>query len=526
MAATPTTIDNFANIPEELRQPARWLKWYYKPDPKKPDKKPGKHPCVKWAEPESRQANLRDLNHLLGNSTMFDGVQRWIDPAEGFAYIDLDHVRDAETGAVQPWAAELIESLDTYTEISASGTGLHLVCRGTLPEDFHLDAVPVEIYSGHINKLIALTGALYDPLSYRTIESRQEKLSALLRQCKTSGVFGPTTAETQPSGPPPSWRDAFHTVGELESAPARVFIRGFLEEGITFFGALSATGKTWIGLSISHALVSGEKLFGLFPVERKANVLYLIPEMGCGRFRERCVKMRLPQDGLFYCQTIKDGVCDLDSNPTLMAAVADMKPVVILDTAIRFQKGSENVSTDQAQGLAANLFKLLSGGAQAVICMHHRSKDTFEKEPTLENTLRGTGDFGAMADCVWNVAHAARPPYSRADSQSKTRLILTNVKPRDMEPLPPFVIQGKPYIDQRGDFVVLDSKDYDAPFSETKDDDRKVLDLISENPNITVRAIRKATKMGADRISRITEAAGLEQGENGVWISMENDSPM
>ena len=41
------------------------------------------------------------------------------------AGVDFDHVRNPETGAITPEAAVLIDVLDTYTEVSMSGTGLH-----------------------------------------------------------------------------------------------------------------------------------------------------------------------------------------------------------------------------------------------------------------------------------------------------------------------------------------------------------------------------------------------------------------
>ncbi len=47
-------MSTFENIPAELRQPALWLQYYLSPDPKKPDKKPRKHPEVKYATPEDR----------------------------------------------------------------------------------------------------------------------------------------------------------------------------------------------------------------------------------------------------------------------------------------------------------------------------------------------------------------------------------------------------------------------------------------------------------------------------------------
>jgi hypothetical protein len=54
-------------------------------------------------------------------------------PDDGLCGIDLDHCRDAVTGAVQPWAQRVIERFNSYTEISPSGTGVHIFVRATLP---------------------------------------------------------------------------------------------------------------------------------------------------------------------------------------------------------------------------------------------------------------------------------------------------------------------------------------------------------------------------------------------------------
>lgn len=50
-----------------------------------------------------------------------------------FVGVDLDHCRDPESGTFESWAAELIGQLDSYTEVSPSGTGCHVLCRGTMP---------------------------------------------------------------------------------------------------------------------------------------------------------------------------------------------------------------------------------------------------------------------------------------------------------------------------------------------------------------------------------------------------------
>jgi len=178
------------NIPDELRTPALWLQYYLSPDPRKPDKKPRKHPEVKYATPADRTANLRSLDYLIANRKLEKngGYQRYIDPNEGFSYVDLDHCRDPQNGEVREWAQGLIDELDTYCEISASGTGFHLVCRAKLPRDFKLDPNPVEIYSGHIpNKLMALTG---DAVGFNlVIQNRQEQAERLLQRAE-DGEFG------------------------------------------------------------------------------------------------------------------------------------------------------------------------------------------------------------------------------------------------------------------------------------------------------------------------------------------------
>src|SRR5208337_3083531 len=108
-----TNLEQLKNIPNELRTPPLWLQYYLKTDPKKPDKKPGKCPCVKWGTPALRKANLKPLDHLLQNraSTKHDGFQRYVDKAEGFVYIDLDKARNPETGIAEPWVEELIADL-------------------------------------------------------------------------------------------------------------------------------------------------------------------------------------------------------------------------------------------------------------------------------------------------------------------------------------------------------------------------------------------------------------------------------
>jgi hypothetical protein len=78
--------------------------------------------------------------------------------------------------------------------------------------------------------------------------------------------------------------------------------------------------------------------------------------------------------------------------------------------------------------------------------LHHAAKG-FEKAlyMCLENAMRGSGDFGAMLGIAYGV--------KMLDKKTVT-LLIENIKPRDFEPCEPFQIQGRPYIDNTGNFMM------------------------------------------------------------------------
>lgn len=53
----------------------------------------------------------------------------------GVCGMDLDNVADKERRVVTREAGEIVRALDSYTEISPSGTGLHVIFLGELPKD-------------------------------------------------------------------------------------------------------------------------------------------------------------------------------------------------------------------------------------------------------------------------------------------------------------------------------------------------------------------------------------------------------
>ncbi|KAB1198966.1 MULTISPECIES: hypothetical protein [Haloferax] len=62
-----------------------------------------------------------------------DGVGFVFTEDDPYVGVDLDKCRNSETGGTENWAQMIIDRLDSYTEVSPSGTGYHIIVRGELP---------------------------------------------------------------------------------------------------------------------------------------------------------------------------------------------------------------------------------------------------------------------------------------------------------------------------------------------------------------------------------------------------------
>ncbi len=62
-----------------------------------------------------------------------DGIGFVFTRASGITGIDLDHCRDASTGEIDAWAEAYLNRLNSYSEISPSGEGIHILVKGALP---------------------------------------------------------------------------------------------------------------------------------------------------------------------------------------------------------------------------------------------------------------------------------------------------------------------------------------------------------------------------------------------------------
>ena len=338
-----------------------------------------------------------------------------------------------------------------------------------------------------------------------------------------------TSADKDPDPLPPIvWRDQFRTVGQLEKGEVRMLINGFMPEGTNYLGGLPGGGKTLLALSITKALTTGQPFLGRtdFTVPHVTPVLYLIPEVGGRAFRQRLIKFGIPDDPkLFLCRTISEGSTLSLNDPALIAAAAEMKPVVFLDTAIRFNSSNDENSATQNRSLVDAMIVLRQMGAVSVIALHHSAKSMRENGMTLENILRGTGDMAASADCVYGLL---RDEKLYDEGRGPEEIDIRCVKPRDFTPPPPFRIAASRKV-PAGTMsyykpgLASNIDDY-GDLSLVADDTRKTemmnrLDaLLHEDPKRNMKELQEATGFKTYQIRTLLKALGwVKPKSSDVW---------
>jgi putative DNA primase/helicase len=121
----------------------------------------------------------------------YGGIGFVFTPEDDLCGIDLDGCLNPETGGVEGWAQEIIEELDSYTEISPSGTGVHILVRGELQEGRNRKG-RFEAYDR--GRYFTVTGK-HLAGTPQSIESRQEELHDVVRRI-CSAEIAPTATES------------------------------------------------------------------------------------------------------------------------------------------------------------------------------------------------------------------------------------------------------------------------------------------------------------------------------------------
>lgn len=175
---------NFDSIPTALASRPQWVAWQSIEARKIPY-------CGAW-----RTAKVNDPATWLSleaatklyRSCAYDGIGFVFVDGDELVGVDLDGCRDPHSGAVADWALSVVDLLDSYTEISPSGSGLKIFAEGLLPAKGHRDRLPfdgrggkaagLEIYSA--GRYFAVTGHRFTGAGlHNEPQPRQEQLERL-----------------------------------------------------------------------------------------------------------------------------------------------------------------------------------------------------------------------------------------------------------------------------------------------------------------------------------------------------------
>ena len=126
-------------IPEELRAIPKWICWrgeYDQKHPEKPKKVPI-NPHTGGMASSTNSATWTTFENAVQMSKKYSGIGFVFD-GTGYFGIDIDNRKDDLdaflAGDKDNLIGEFVRTMQSYTERSQSGTGIHILCKGHLPK--------------------------------------------------------------------------------------------------------------------------------------------------------------------------------------------------------------------------------------------------------------------------------------------------------------------------------------------------------------------------------------------------------
>jgi len=160
------------NIPDELKARPQWVTHKKKiPFNPRTGKTADTTDPTTWATFDEAW-NACQRHHHAGIGYVFS-------PDDPFVGIDLDKCRNADTGAIDTWAQDIIATMQSYSEQSPSGTGVHIFVVGDIAKS--IPTKQIEVYNQE--RYFTVTGQQLagTPSTIRSVNGELTKLCESLR---------------------------------------------------------------------------------------------------------------------------------------------------------------------------------------------------------------------------------------------------------------------------------------------------------------------------------------------------------
>lgn len=160
--------ESYTRVPNEMKELKRWVLW-------KKMERDGKSTKIPLNAVSGKGAKSNDESTWATFEEACKGLRKFGADGLGFMLglgyfgIDIDHALDNKE-----LISEFVDTLNSYTEISQSGEGIHIICKGVLPVGNRRKG-NIEMYDNA--RFFALTGNVYE--NKANLAERTEEVKAL-----------------------------------------------------------------------------------------------------------------------------------------------------------------------------------------------------------------------------------------------------------------------------------------------------------------------------------------------------------
>lgn len=164
------------SVPDQLKNFTRWVCWQYNSGKKIPFN-PSTNTPASVTKPSTWVTFEEAIKGI--ETGKYDGIGFVICKDDPFIGIDIDDAIDTN-GNIAKTAKDIITSLDTYTEVSPSGSGFHIIAKvddkSNFPEGRKVGNL--EFYT--TKRYLTITGNVF--ADHYTIENRQHEIETFLEK--------------------------------------------------------------------------------------------------------------------------------------------------------------------------------------------------------------------------------------------------------------------------------------------------------------------------------------------------------